>query len=88
MKQQPKNTRLPKPPKGYKTWMDYAVATADYRDAHHASIMQATPRNPSALPCLMRAAALAELDALRAAAGLDDSFPKRTRKCIEDDLKG
>ena len=57
MLQKTEKIRLPKPPKGYKTWLDYAVATADYRDAFHQSIMNATPSNPSAQPHLMRAAA-------------------------------
>ncbi len=79
--------RQPKPPKGYKTWIDYCLATADYRDAFHMSMLNSTPRNPSAQPYLMRATALAELDAVRAQAGMPDTFPKRNRKRIEQDLK-
>jgi hypothetical protein len=77
---------IPKPPKGYKTWIDYCVATADYRDAYHDSIMSATPKNPETQPHLMRAAALAELDVVRAKAGMEDTFPKRNRRAIDDDL--
>ena len=87
MTQKQTNVRLPKPPKGYKTWIDYCVATANYRDAFHMSMMNATARNPYAQPYLMRAAALAELDAVRVQAGMEDTFPKRNRKGIDEDLK-
>lgn len=86
MTQKTEKIRLPKPPKGFKTWIDYAVATANYRDAYHCSILNATPRNPEAQPYLMRAAALAELDAVRAKAGMKDSFPAINRKRIGEDL--
>jgi hypothetical protein len=86
MTQKTEKIRLPKPPKGFKTWIDYAVVTADYRDAFHMSIMNSTPRNPSAQPYLMRAAALAELDAVRAKAGMRDTFPALNRKGIEEEL--
>ena len=88
MLQKTEKIRLPKPPKGYKTWLDYAVATADYRDAFHQSIMNATASKPSAQPHLMRAAALAELDAVRVEAGMKDTFPALNRERIDEDLKG
>ncbi len=86
MTQKTEKIRLPKPPKGFKTWIDYAVVTANYRDAYLESISNATPRNPEAQPCLMRAAALAELDAVRAKAGMRDTFPALNRQGIEEDL--
>lgn len=60
--------------------------TADFRDAYHESIMNATIRNLSSQLYLMRAAALAELDAVRAKAGMEDTFPKRNRKAIDEDM--
>lgn len=43
-------------------------------------------KNPMAEPYLMRAAALAELDAVRAQAGMENTFPKLNRKSIDEDM--
>ena len=56
-----------KPPKGYKTWLDYAVATVD---VHRLELEAITDDDDAALMAVpsrdeMRAAARAELDELR-----------------------
>ncbi len=53
------------PPAGFSTWLDYAVATMDTRAAQLESIFAETDVDPPSRD-EMRAAAQAELDALRA----------------------
>ena len=84
MTQKIENISLPNPPEGFATWLDYAVATADYHSAYLDTVWTPTERNPEAQPHLLRAAALAELDAVRAKAGMEDTFPKLNRRAIDE----
>ena len=69
----------PRPPKGYKTWLDYAVSTMDTREALHDQLWHA-PKGATLFDRdEMYAAAIAELDELRSAAGVADTFPKKRR---------
>lgn len=68
------------PPSGYETWLDYAVATMDTRSAYHEHLFQLSPGNsPACEREAMRAAVLAELDALRLAAQVADTYPAQLR---------
>jgi hypothetical protein len=68
------------PPAGYETWLDYAVATMDTRSAYHEHLFDLpTGNSPACDREAMRAAVLAELDALRLAAQVADTFPARLR---------
>lgn len=77
--------RLPLPPQGYPTWLDYAVATMDTRSAYNEQLWLSEPGNNP--PCdrqAMQAAVLFELDALRAAAQVPDTYPERLRSGLQD----
>lgn len=68
------------PPAGYATWLDYAVANMDTRSAYHEHLFQLPPgSSPECDREAMRIAVLAELDALRLAAGVADTYPTRLR---------
>jgi hypothetical protein len=67
-------------PAGYETWLDYAVATMDTRSAYHEHLFDLPTGNSSTCDReAMRAAVLAELDALRLAAQVTDTFPAQLR---------
>lgn len=79
------NDSTPPPPEGYATWIDYAIATLQTRDAYLDQY--------GVSPVLfdrdsMHRAALAELDSLRASAGIPDTFPAHVREGISSDLSG
>lgn len=64
------------PPAGYATWLDYAVANMDTRSAYHEHLFQLAPgSSPACDREAMRIAVLAELDALRLAARIADTYP-------------
>jgi hypothetical protein len=68
------------PPDGYETWLDYAVATMDTRSAYHQHLFELPAgSSPACDREAMRAAVLAELDALRLAAQVTDTFPVQLR---------
>jgi|JI10StandDraft_1071094.scaffolds.fasta_scaffold112400_2 hypothetical protein len=68
------------PPAGYETWLDYAVATMDTRSAYHEHLFQLLPgSSPACDREGMRVAVLAELDALRLAARVADTYPALLR---------
>lgn len=77
----------PKPPVGFQTWLDYAVAVMDTRDAFHEQIGRSRTVDRLFERFEMRAAMLAELDKLRLSAGVNDTFPKPFRKGIEEDMQ-
>ena len=59
-------TSLP-PPKGFESWLDYAIATMDVRSVWLESLFDESTDTPPSGDQI-RAAAQAELDALRAIA--------------------
>lgn len=68
------------PPAGYETWLDYAVATMDTRSAYHEHLFELQPGgSPIRDRESMRVAVLAELDALRLAARVADTYPALLR---------
>ncbi len=85
--QKPQKTRALKPPKGYRTWLDYALMHVSFRDAYIDRLYEAKPGDADMFPYQMRAAALAELDKLRVTAMVKDTFPARGRRAILDDMK-
>lgn len=76
----PSTSQTRPPPAGYETWLDYAVATMDTRSAYHEHLFQLPPGgNPTCDREAMRVAVLAELDALRLAARVADTYPASLR---------
>jgi hypothetical protein len=68
------------PPAGYETWLDYAVANMDTRSAYHEHMFQLpSGGSPTCDREAMRVAVLAELDALRLAARVADTYPTLLR---------
>lgn len=61
-----------KPPEGYDTWLDYAVATMDTREAFLEGIESGWWGNATPQREVMRKSALAELAALRSRAAQGD----------------
>ncbi len=68
------------PPAGYETWLDYAVASMDTRSAYHEHLFELPLGTSSTCDReAMRVAVLAELDTLRLAARVADTYPARLR---------
>jgi hypothetical protein len=68
------------PPAGYETWLDYAVANMDTRSAYHEHLFELTSgSSPTCDREVMRVAVLAELDGLRLAAQVADTYPALLR---------
>ncbi|OIP15369.1 MAG: hypothetical protein CO105_04270 [Comamonadaceae bacterium CG_4_9_14_3_um_filter_60_33] len=71
------------PPAGYETWLDYAVVNMDTRSAYHEYLFELSAgSSPACDREAMRVAVLAELDALRLAAQVADTFPALLRSGI------
>ena len=77
----------PKPPTGYRTWLDYVVDSIETRDAYHDQFFLTRPGSRLFERSEMQAAMLAELDQLRTAANVEDTFPKRRRRFIESEAQ-
>ncbi|OGB34940.1 MAG: hypothetical protein A3F78_10355 [Burkholderiales bacterium RIFCSPLOWO2_12_FULL_61_40] len=80
--QAPKSDVFVQPPEGYATWLDYAVATMDFRSAEFESLIVAvnSPGKSAVTRSAMRQAVLMELDDLRRVAGVLDTFPASQRE--------
>lgn len=68
--------RMPPAPDGFATWLDYAVANLDTRTPYHDMLWECGAGGESEFDRDdMYAAVLSELDSLRQAARVADTFP-------------
>lgn len=70
------SSRMPPAPDGFTTWLDYAVATMDTRTPYHDMLWECGTGGEIEFDREdMYAAVLFELDSLRQAARVADTFP-------------